>query len=114
LGGDRLIPGVLDLHTDAPRSGNVAAADLVRDGAANPLASDSVPAAMTKVAWRCAAEVGSPLPTVARVGDAPARVMPFHDRCRTAPGLRADFMRMRVYKDLPAVRQVWRAGVRVS
>ena len=37
-----------------------------------------------------------------------------HDRGRIAPGLRADLVRVRVHEGLPVVRQVWRAGERVT
>jgi alpha-D-ribose 1-methylphosphonate 5-triphosphate diphosphatase len=48
------------------------------------------------------------------VTDAPARMARLHNRGRIAPGLRAGLVRVRVREDLPVVRQVWRAGERVS
>ncbi len=87
----------------------------MREGAADALASDYVPAAMVEAAWRCATEAGRSLPeAVAMVTDAPARMARLDDRGRIAPGLRADLVRVRVHEGLPLVRRVWRAGETVA
>lgn len=113
--GVEVIAGAPNVVRGGSHSGNVAAADLVREGAADALASDYVPGAMIEAAWRCAAEAGVSLPeAVAMVTDAPARMARLQDRGRIEPGLRADLARVREHDGLPVVRQVWRAGERVA
>ena len=113
--GMEVIAGAPNIVRGGSHSGNVAAVDLVREGAADALASDYVPGAMIEAAWRCAAETELSLPeAVATVTDAPARMARLDDRGRIAPGLRADLVRVRAHEGLPVVRQVWRAGERVA
>jgi alpha-D-ribose 1-methylphosphonate 5-triphosphate diphosphatase len=113
--GVEVIAGAPNVVRGGSHSGNVAAADLVREDAADALASDYVPGAMVEAAWRCTAETGLSLPdAVAMVTDAPARMARLHDRGRIAPGLRADLVRVRAHEGLPVVRQVWRGGERVA
>jgi alpha-D-ribose 1-methylphosphonate 5-triphosphate diphosphatase len=113
--GMAVIAGAPNVVRGGSHSGNVAAADLVREGAAGALASDYVPGAMVEAAWRCAAEAGLSLPrAVAMVTDAPARMARLRDRGRIEAGLRADLVRVREHDGLPVVRQVWRAGERVA
>ena len=113
--GMEVIAGAPNIVRGGSHSGNVAAVDLVREGAADALASDYVPGAMIEAAWRCTAETELSLPeAVATVTDAPARMARLDDRGRIAPGLRADLVRVRAHEGLPVVRQVWRAGERVA
>ena len=113
--GMKVIAGAPNVVRGGSHSGNVAAADLVREGVADALASDYVPGAMVEAAWRCAAETEVSLPeAVAMVTDVPARMARLDDRGRIAPGLRADLVRLRPHDGLPVVRQVWRGGERVA
>ena len=113
--GMEVVAGAPNIVRGGSHSGNVAAADLVREGAADALASDYVPASMVEAAWRCAAETGVSLPeAVAMVTDRPARMARLHDRGRIEAGLRADLVRVRPHDGTPVVRQVWRAGERVA
>jgi alpha-D-ribose 1-methylphosphonate 5-triphosphate diphosphatase len=113
--GVEVIAGAPDVVRGGSHSGNVGAADLVRESATDALASDYVPGAVIEAAWCCATEIGLSLPeAAAMVTDAPARMARLHNRGRIAPGLRAGLVRVRVREDLPVVRQVWRAGERVS
>jgi alpha-D-ribose 1-methylphosphonate 5-triphosphate diphosphatase len=110
-----VVAGAPNVVRGGSHSGNLAAVDLVREGAADALASDYVPGSMVEAAWRCAADAELPLPdAVAMVTDAPARMARLNDRGRIAPGLRADLVRVRAHQGLPVVRQVWRAGERVA
>jgi alpha-D-ribose 1-methylphosphonate 5-triphosphate diphosphatase len=43
----------------------------------------------------------------------PAQAVGLTDRGELAPGLRADFIRVRELDGLPQVREVWREGTRV-
>ena len=112
--GMAVIAGAPNIVRGGSHSGNVAAAELVRRGAVDALASDYVPASLVEAAFACAETAGITLPEgVALVTDRPARMAGLADRGRIAPGLRADLVRLRVHDGLPVVRQVWRAGERV-
>lgn len=112
--GVEVIAGAPNIVRGGSHSGNLAAADLVREGACDALASDYVPAALVEAAWRCVAETGIGLPeAVAMITDRPARMARLADRGRIEPGLRADLVQLRPHGDLPVVRRVWRAGERV-
>lgn len=117
--GMAVIAGAPNLVRGGSHSGNVAAADLLRAGAVDALASDYVPASLVEAAFGAAAAHGIGLPAaVALVSANPARLAGLDDRGRIAPGLRADLARVRVLGapsgGLPVVRQVWRAGERVA
>jgi alpha-D-ribose 1-methylphosphonate 5-triphosphate diphosphatase len=111
----QVIAGAPNIVRGGSHSGNIAAADLVRAGAVDALASDYVPAALVEAAFQCAADLGIALPAaIALVTDRPARMAGLADRGRIAPGLRADLVRVRLFDGLPVVRQVWRTGERVA
>ncbi len=111
----QVIVGAPNIVRGGSHSGNVAAADLMRAGAVDALASDYVPASLVEAAFRGAEATGISLPAaVALVTDTPARMARLPDRGRLAAGLRADLVRVRLFEGLPVVRQVWRAGERVA
>lgn len=113
--GVEVIAGAPNIVRGGSHSGNVAAADLVRAGAAHAFASDYVPASMIEAAWRSAAEAGISLPAaVAMIAEAPARMARLADRGRLAAGLRADLVQVRPVQGIPVVRRVWREGARVA
>ena len=110
----QVIAGAPNLVRGGSHSGNVAAADLVRERAVDAFASDYVPASLVEAAFAAVAE-GIMLPdSVAFVSAHPARMAGLSDRGRIEPGMRADLVRVRVHEGLPVVRQVWRAGERVA
>jgi alpha-D-ribose 1-methylphosphonate 5-triphosphate diphosphatase len=110
-----VIAGAPNIVRGGSHSGNVAAADLVRAGTVDALASDYVPAALIEAAWRCTAEAGMTLPAaVAMVTDRPARMARLRDRGRIEAGLRADLVQLRPIEGLPVVRRVWREGERIA
>jgi alpha-D-ribose 1-methylphosphonate 5-triphosphate diphosphatase len=112
--GMQVIAGAPNIVRGGSHSGNVAAADLVREGAVDAFASDYVPASLVEAAFMCTTETGITLPeAVALVTDRPAQMARLDDRGRLAVGLRADVVRVREHERLPVVRQVWRAGERV-
>ena len=100
-------------------SGNVAAADLARDGLLDILSSDYVPSSLLGAAMRLVDDALVTLPqAVAMVTQAPARAARLHDRGALEAGLRADLgqVRMCTLPDgtrHPLVRGVWREGRRV-
>ena len=112
--GMEVIAGAPNIVRGGSHSGNVAAADLVREGAVDAFASDYVPSSLVEAAFACARTELASLPaSVALITDRPARMAALDDRGRIEPGLRADLVRLRVHEGLPVVRQVWRAGERV-
>ena len=112
--GMQVIAGAPNIVRGGSHGGNVAAADLVREGAVDAFASDYVPASLVEAAFQCVGETGITLPeAVALVSDRPAQMAALPDRGRLAAGYRADVVRVRVHERLPIVRQVWRAGERV-
>lgn len=114
-GGMEVIAGAPNIVRGGSHSGNVAAADLVRAGAADAFASDYVPASMVEAAWRTVQETGIGLPqAVAMITDRPARMAHMPDRGRLEAGLRADLVQLRDVQGIPVVRRVWREGSRVA
>ncbi len=112
--GIQVIAGAPNIVRGGSHGGNVAAADLVREGAVDAFASDYVPASLIEAAFQCVQETGIHLPAaVALVTQRPAAMAGLPDRGQLSPGLRADVVRVRVYEGLPVVRHVWRAGERV-
>jgi alpha-D-ribose 1-methylphosphonate 5-triphosphate diphosphatase len=108
--GMQVIAGAPNIVRGGSHSGNVSAAELVREQALDAFASDYVPASLIEAAFQCARS-GMTLPNaVALIADRPARLAGLHDRGRIAPGLRADLVRLRLHETLPIVRRVWRSG----
>ncbi len=113
--GVTVIGGAPNIVRGGSHSGNLAVADLVREGLLDAFASDYVPSAMIEAAWRAAHLPGVTLPqAIAMVTEAPARMARLADRGRIAPGLRADLVRLRPVVGLPVIRGVWCLGERVA
>jgi alpha-D-ribose 1-methylphosphonate 5-triphosphate diphosphatase len=113
--GVEVIAGAPNIVRGGSHSGNVAAADLVRAGAVDVLASDYVPPAMIEAAWLSAASGAITLPrAVGMITDRAARMVRLEDRGRIEAGLRADLVQVRPHEGHAVVRKVWRAGERVS
>ncbi len=113
--GVEVIAGAPNIVRGGSHSGNVAAADLVRAGAVDVLASDYVPPAMVEAAWLSAASGAVTLPqAVAMITDRAARMVGLHDRGRIEAGLRGDLVQVRPHEGHAVVRRVWRAGERVA
>lgn len=112
--GMRVIAGAPNIVRGGSHSGNVSAADLVRERAVDGLASDYVPASLVEAAFACVGRTGISLPeSIAMVSANPAAIAGLEDRGRIAPGQRADLVRVREFEGAPVVRHVWRAGERV-
>lgn len=112
MGGPNVVRG-------GSHSGNVAAADLARQGLLDILSSDYVPGSLLSAVLRLVSDEILSLPeAVAIVSRNPARATGLHDRGAIEPGLRADLVQVRVV-DMPnglrhgVVRAVWREGQRV-
>lgn len=112
--GMQVIAGAPNIVRGGSHSGNVSAAELVREGAVDALASDYVPASLVEAAFACVREAGITLPEgIALVTANPARMAALHDRGRLHPGLRADLVRLREHEGMPVIREVYRSGERV-
>lgn len=111
--GMQVIAGAPNIVRGGSHSGNVAAADLLENGAVDAFASDYVPNSLVEAAFHCAQRIGLP-EAIALVTENPARLAGLDDRGRLQPGQRADVVRVRLHEGLPVVRQVWRAGERVA
>ena len=117
--GLRTVMGGPNVVRGGSHSGNVAAADLARDGLLDVLSSDYVPASLLGGVFALHHRHGIALPrAVAMVSRNPAEAVGLPDRGRLVPGMRADLVWVRplALSDgtvHPVVRAVWRQGRRV-
>ena len=113
--GLAVLVGAPNLVLGGSHSGNIAAIDLLRDGQADILSSDYVPASLMESIFKLsAAGLGISLPQAVRLASRnPARAVGLCDRGEIAPERRADFVRVRLLDGAPVVRAVWREGERV-
>jgi alpha-D-ribose 1-methylphosphonate 5-triphosphate diphosphatase len=110
-----IIAGAPNLVRGGSHSGNVRAADLLREGLVDVFASDYVPAAMLNAALHAHAALHVPLPmAIASVSLRPALMVGLGDRGAIAPGLRADLVQVHLADGHPLVRQVWREARRIA
>ena len=114
-GGLAVLVGAPNLVLGGSHSGNIAAIDLLRDGQADILSSDYVPASLMESIFKLpAAGIGIGLPEAVRLASLnPAHAVGLGDRGEIAADRRADFVRVRHHDDAPMVRAVWREGERV-
>jgi alpha-D-ribose 1-methylphosphonate 5-triphosphate diphosphatase len=114
-GGLAVLVGAPNLVLGGSHSGNIAAIDLLRDGQADILSSDYVPASLMESVFRLpTAGIGIGLPEAVRLASLnPAQAVGLADRGEIAADRRADFVRVRHHDDAPLVRAVWREGERV-
>jgi alpha-D-ribose 1-methylphosphonate 5-triphosphate diphosphatase len=114
--GIRVLMGAPNLVRGASHAGNVATADLAAAGLLDVMSSDYMPASLLTAALRLPAvvlgiDLAAAIRTVTRT---PAAAVGLDDRGEIAPGKRADLIRVRVVGEVPMVRSVWTAGVRVA
>lgn len=113
--GMGIIAGAPNLVRGGSHSGNVRAADLMREGLVDVFASDYVPAAMLSAALSAHERMHVPLPAaIASVSQRPALMVGLADRGAIAEGLRADLVQVHLADGHPLVRQVWREGRRIA
>lgn len=106
MGGPNLVKG-------GSHSGNVSAAELARLDLLDIMSSDYVPASLIQSAFLLHEQQGWSMPrAVAAVTINPARAIGLDDRGALAPGLRADFLRVRSVAGMPIVLGAWSAGRR--
>ena len=107
--------GAPNLVRGGSHSGNVAVADLAREGLLGGLSSDYVPASTLQAVFALVESHGWTLPAATALASAAvADMLGLEDRGRIAPGLRADLVRVRLIDGTPSVRAVYVAGERVA
>jgi alpha-D-ribose 1-methylphosphonate 5-triphosphate diphosphatase len=114
--GVRVLMGAPNLVRGASHAGNVATAELAAAGLLDVMSSDYMPASLLTAALLLPHVVpGIDLAAAIRtVTKTPAAAVGLDDRGEFAPGKRADLIQVRVAGDVPMVRRVWTAGVRVA
>lgn len=114
--GLAVLMGAPNVVRGGSHSGNIAAADLAREGCLDVLSSDYIPGALIHAAFMLPTVAGNiELPTAIRMVSAtPAKAAHLFDRGELIPGKRADLVRVRMHGDMPVVKGVWRQGQRVS
>lgn len=110
-----VLMGAPNVVRGGSHSGNVAAEDLARANVLDVLSSDYVPAAMLAGAFELERRIeGYDLAQAVRtVTINPARAVGLEDRGEIAPGQIADMLRVRLFEDVPIIREVYRHGRRI-
>ncbi|WP_397448495.1 alpha-D-ribose 1-methylphosphonate 5-triphosphate diphosphatase [Pseudomonas sp. NA-150] len=113
--GMSVLMGAPNIVRGGSHSGNVAAADLAKEGLLDILSSDYYPASLLQAAFMLAAQDNDcTLPqAVAMVSRTPAHSAGLKDRGEIAVGLRADLIHAKNLNGLPVIQQVWREAKRV-
>ena len=111
-GGDRIILGAPNAARGGSHLGSIGAADMIRAGLCDILASDYYYPAMLSAIARLRADHVGPLEALWPLVSAnPAHASGLKDRGQIAPGLRADLVVMEWPEGgLPVMRQTWVAG----
>jgi alpha-D-ribose 1-methylphosphonate 5-triphosphate diphosphatase len=114
--GLAVLMGAPNVVRGGSHSGNIAAAELAREGCLDVLSSDYVPAALIHAAFMLPSLAPNvTLPQAIRmVGARPALAAHLTDRGEIVIGKRADLVRVRLHGEMPVVKGVWRQGHRVS
>ena len=114
--GIAVLMGAPNLVRGSSHSGNVGTAELARADLLDVMSSDYMPASLLMAAFhlpRAVPAIGLP-EAVRTVTQTPAAAVGLNDRGEIAIGKRADLLRVRVSRDIPVVRSVWRTGTRVA
>lgn len=114
--GIRVLMGAPNLVRGVSHAGNVTTALLAQAGLLDVMSSDYMPASLLTAAIRLPKIVPAIdlAQAVRTVTGTPAAAVGLDDRGEIAIGKRADLIRVRVVRDVPMVRVVWNAGVRVA
>ena len=113
--GLAVLMGAPNVVRGKSHSGNISAVEVAASGHLDVLSSDYVPSSLLPAAFRLADTVpGMALPAAMRtITLNPARAAGLDDRGAIEPHRRADLVQVCVRDGIPAVRRVWREGVRV-
>jgi alpha-D-ribose 1-methylphosphonate 5-triphosphate diphosphatase len=109
-----IVMGAPNVVRGGSHLGNVGAAELARADLLDVLSSDYAPASLLQAAFMLQLD-GYGLPdAVATVTRNPALMIGLVDRGEIAPELRADFIRVRMFNDVPIILETWNAGQRIA
>lgn len=113
--GLAVLMGAPNVVRGRSHSGNISAAEVAASGHLDLLSSDYVPSSLLPAVFRLAETVpGMSLPKAMRtITLNPAHAAGLDDRGAIVPDRRADLVQVRLQDGIPAVRRVWREGVRV-
>jgi alpha-D-ribose 1-methylphosphonate 5-triphosphate diphosphatase len=113
--GLKVLMGAPNIVRGGSHSGNIAAAELAREGVLDILSSDYYPASLLQAALLLAGQDnGYDLPAaIATVSRIPAQAAGLGDRGEIRVGLRADLVQARVHEGQAVIQQVWRQARRV-
>lgn len=113
--GIAVLMGAPNVVRGRSHSGNISASDLVAAGLLDILSSDYVPFSLLQAAFLLPHRIDDiDLPqAIATITRNPAKAAGLADRGEIAIGKRADLVRVSGQGRIPAVRSVWKQGVRV-
>ncbi len=113
--GLKVLMGAPNIVRGGSHSGNIAAAELARQGVLDILSSDYYPSSLLPAALLLAGQDnGYDLPkAIGTVSRAPAQAAGLVDRGEIRTGLRADLLQAKVLDGQAVIQQVWRQGKRV-
>jgi len=110
-----IVMGAPNMVRGGSHSGNVSTRQLAESGLVDCLSSDYVPHALLHAAFMLHEEAGWSLPhAMATVTSRPAALVGLTDRGELCIGKRADFVRVRPLRGVPAPMSTWRAGQRIA
>ena len=112
--GIKVMMGAPNLIRGGSHSGNVAAADLAREGLLDIVSSDYVPSSLLSAALMLGDLWGDMARGIATVTATPAEAVGLPDRGRVVPGARADLVRVARIAGAAALRGTWVQGRRVA
>jgi alpha-D-ribose 1-methylphosphonate 5-triphosphate diphosphatase len=111
----RVVAGAPNLVRGGAHAGEVAVADLVREGFVDILASDFCPSSLLQAVFTLARDLSMPLHVaVATASATPASVMGLTDRGAIQEGLRADLVRVRETSRGPVIVSAWCGGRQIA
>lgn len=112
--GIKVMMGAPNLIRGGSHSGNVAAADLAREGLLDIVSSDYVPSSLLSAALMLGDLWGDMARGIATVTATPAEAVGLTDRGSVVPGARADLVRVARIAGAAALRGTWVQGRRVA
>ena len=112
--GLSIVMGAPNRVRGGSHSGNVSASTLASEGLLDILSSDYVPASLLHAAFMLRQDGYDLARAIGTVSRAPAQALGLHDRGVIAPGLKADFIRVRLLDGLPVVLAAWRDGRQIA
>ncbi|WP_370280997.1 alpha-D-ribose 1-methylphosphonate 5-triphosphate diphosphatase [Pontibacterium sp.] len=113
--GLKVLMGAPNVVRGGSHSGNIAAAELAREGVLDILSSDYYPSALLQAAFMVAKQDNgyTLADAIALVTRNPAQASNLFDRGELKTGLRADLVQVHRHAVMPLIQRTWREGRRV-